>query len=65
MANQSYVEVVRAVDTRLDGWNINPTEPIWSRYDWLGMVFGQWDWGFSPLESVNEQVANASCSRFS
>ncbi|QOR47282.1 ABC transporter permease [Trueperella pecoris] len=60
MANRSYADVVQTVDARLNGWNINPLEPIWSRYvDWLGMVFGQWDWGFSPLgESVNDQVAN-------
>ncbi len=59
MANTTYLEVVETVDARLNGWNINPQEPIVQRYvDWLGMI-SQWDWGYSPLgESVNQQVSN-------
>ncbi|MFP7695732.1 ABC transporter permease [Trueperella sp. LYQ143] len=60
MGNKTYLEVVQSVDARLNGWNINPQMPILERYtNWLGMVFGHWDWGTSPLgASVNEQVSN-------
>lgn len=60
MANATYLDVVASVDERVTNWNINSQDPILTRYvRWLGMVFGHWDWGFSPLgESVNAQVAN-------
>ncbi|QCX47202.1 ABC transporter permease [Arcanobacterium haemolyticum] len=57
--NIPYEEVVRTVDQRLTGWNINPTDPILDRFfNWVGMI-SHWDWGHSPLgNSVNAEIAN-------
>ncbi len=58
MSNVSYEDVVRTVDQRLNQWNINPTVPVLERYvEWLQMVLGSWDWGYSPLgQSVNDEI---------
>ncbi|MGO4956372.1 ABC transporter permease [Luteococcus sp. Sow4_B9] len=45
-----------AVNATLTSYNINPDTSPLTRYGrWLKMVFGSWDWGFTPKgDSVNE-----------
>lgn len=59
MQNRTYEEVVANVDKLLNAYNINPNEPILSRFvEWLGMV-AHWDWGYAPTgASVNGEIAN-------
>ena len=44
-----------SVNATLTDYNINPDTSIWTRYvRWLEMVFGHWNWGWTPHgESIN------------
>lgn len=48
-----------AVLRQLSAYNINPNDSVLSRYgNWLKMVFGHWDWGYTPKgEAINEILA--------
>lgn len=59
--NIPYEEVVRTVDQRLTGWNINPTDPILDRFfNWVGMI-SHWDWGHSHSEIASMLKSQIEC----
>lgn len=49
----------QAIDNTLTAYNINPAEPLPTRYwRWLTAVVTEWDWGRTPRgESVNDLVS--------
>ncbi len=56
--NVDYDQVVASVDARLNKWNINPQDSVFSRFwTWLQNIFLKWDWGYSPRgESITDEL---------